>query len=151
MTVLQTALDTRADDFAVNRDAMLAKLAEVESEHSKALAGGGPKYVERHHARGKLLPRERIELLLDPDSAFLELSPLAAWGSDFQVGASVVTGIGVVEGVECLVVANDPEGDLHSRGTALPRPDPPVRGRHTHPCSGLRQLHRRRRLRAGHV
>ena len=108
MTVLQTALDTRADDFAVNRDAMLAKLAEVESEHSKALAGGGPKYVERHHARGKLLPRERIELLLDPDSAFLELSPLAAWGSDFQVGASVVTGIGVVEGVECLVVANDP-------------------------------------------
>jgi acetyl-CoA carboxylase carboxyltransferase component len=108
VTVLQTALDSRADDFAANREAMLAKLAEVEAEHSKALAGGGPKYVERHHARGKLLPRERIELLLDPDSAFLELSPLAAWGSDFQVGASVVTGIGVVEGVECLVVANDP-------------------------------------------
>ncbi|MBW8752075.1 MAG: acyl-CoA carboxylase subunit beta, partial [Propionibacteriales bacterium] len=63
---------------------------------------------ERHHARGKLLPRERIELLIDPGSAFLELSPLAGWGSDFAVGASVVTGIGVIEGVECLITANDP-------------------------------------------
>ena len=70
--------------------------------------GGGEKYVDRHHARGKLLPRERIELLVDRDSPFLELSPLAAWGSDFPVGASVVTGIGVVEGVECLITANDP-------------------------------------------
>jgi acyl-CoA carboxylase subunit beta len=108
VTALQTALDLRSEDFAANRDAMLAKLAEVEAEHAKALAGGGAKYVERHHSRGKLLARERIELLLDSDSAFLELSPLAAWGSDFQVGASVVTGIGVVEGVECLLVANDP-------------------------------------------
>jgi acetyl-CoA carboxylase carboxyltransferase component len=108
MTMLQTALDPCSEDFAANRDAMIAKLAAVEAEHAKALAGGGTKYVERHHARGKLLPRERIELLLDPDSAFLELSPLAGWGSDFQVGASVVTGIGVVEGIECLVVANDP-------------------------------------------
>ena len=52
--------------------------------------------TERHHDRGKLTARERIELLLDPDSPFLELSPLAAWGSDFTVGASVVTGIGAV-------------------------------------------------------
>ncbi|HEU4568141.1 MAG TPA: carboxyl transferase domain-containing protein [Marmoricola sp.] len=91
-----------------NREAMLAKLAELAAEHAKAVAGGGEKYVERHHARGKLLPRERIELLVDPGSAFLELSPLAGWGSDFTVGASVVTGIGVVEGVECLITANDP-------------------------------------------
>jgi acetyl-CoA carboxylase carboxyltransferase component len=55
-----------------------------------------------------LLPRERIELLVDPGSAFLELSPLAGWGSDFTVGASVVTGIGVIEGVECMITANDP-------------------------------------------
>ncbi|CPY52872.1 Pobable propionyl-CoA carboxylase beta subunit AccD2 [Mycobacteroides abscessus] len=68
----------------------------------------GPKYVARHHERGKLLARERIELLIDPDSPFLELCPLAAWGSDFTVGASLVTGIGVVEGVECMIVANDP-------------------------------------------
>ncbi|MDL4777844.1 MULTISPECIES: acyl-CoA carboxylase subunit beta [Thermomonosporaceae] len=87
---------------------MLAKLAELDAEHAKALAGGGEKYVTRHRGRGKLLARERIELLLDPDSPFLELSPLAAWGSDFPVGASVVTGIGVVEGVECMIVANDP-------------------------------------------
>ncbi|MBC2959642.1 acyl-CoA carboxylase subunit beta [Nocardioides deserti] len=87
---------------------MLAKLAELDAEHAKAVAGGGERYVERHHARGKLMPRERIELLVDEGSAFLELSPLAGWGSDFAVGASVVTGIGVVEGVECLITANDP-------------------------------------------
>ncbi|NED57138.1 acyl-CoA carboxylase subunit beta, partial [Micromonospora aurantiaca] len=82
--------------------------AALDAEHAKALEGGGEKYVARHRKRGKLLARERIELLLDPDSPFLELSPLAAWGSDFPVGASVVTGIGVVEGVECMIVANDP-------------------------------------------
>ncbi|WP_374193387.1 acyl-CoA carboxylase subunit beta [Mycolicibacterium sp. S2-37] len=87
---------------------MTTKLEEIDAEHAKALAGGGAKYVERHHARGKLTARERIELLLDPDSPFLELSPLAAWGSEFAVGASVVTGIGAVSGVECLLVANDP-------------------------------------------
>src|ERR1700750_2546390 len=91
-----------------NRTAMLEKIAALDAEHAKAVAGGGQKYVDRHHARGKLLPRERIELLVDPGSAFLELSPLAGWGSDFAVGASVVTGIGVVEGVECLITANDP-------------------------------------------
>jgi len=90
------------------RTSMLAKIADLETEHARAVAGGGEKYVERHHARGKLLPRERIELLVDPGSAFLELSPLAGWGSDFTVGASLVTGIGVVEGVECLITANDP-------------------------------------------
>jgi acyl-CoA carboxylase subunit beta len=93
---------------STNREAMLEKLADLETEHAKAVAGGGEKYVERHHARGKLLPRERIELLVDPGSAFLELSPLAGWGSDFTVGASVVTGIGVIEGVECMITANDP-------------------------------------------
>jgi len=97
-----------SDTLSDNRTAMLDKLADLDAEHAKAVAGGGEKYVERHHARGKLLPRERIELLIDPGSAFLELSPLAGWGSDFTVGASVVTGIGVVSGVECLITANDP-------------------------------------------
>ena len=91
-----------------NRAAMLEKLAALDAEHAKAVEGGGEKYVERHRRRGKLTARERIELLLDEGSAFLELSPLAGWGSDFAVGASVVTGIGVVEGVECMVIANDP-------------------------------------------
>jgi acetyl-CoA carboxylase carboxyltransferase component len=90
------------------RESMLAKLADLDTEHAKAVAGGGERAIERHHKRDKLLPRERIELLIDPGSAFLELSPLAGWGSDFTVGASVVTGIGVIEGVECLITANDP-------------------------------------------
>ena len=90
------------------RTAMLEKLESLEAEHAKAVAGGGEKYADRHHKRGKLLARERIELLVDEGSAFLELSPLAGWGSDFTVGASCVTGIGVVEGVECVIVAHDP-------------------------------------------
>jgi acetyl-CoA carboxylase carboxyltransferase component len=103
-----TQLDVHGPDFTERRAAMLERLAEVEAAHRAALAGGGPKYQERHRARGKLLARERIELLLDPDTPFLELSPLAGWGSDFTVGASLVTGIGVVEGVQCLITANDP-------------------------------------------
>ncbi|TDV55284.1 acyl-CoA carboxylase subunit beta [Actinophytocola oryzae] len=108
MTTIRSTVDPKSAGFAVNRDAMLAKLVEIDAEHAKAVAGGGEKYVERHRRRGKLLIRERIELLLDPDSPFLELSPLAAWGSDYAVGASVVTGIGVIEGVECLVSGSDP-------------------------------------------
>ncbi|NPC97157.1 acyl-CoA carboxylase subunit beta [Nocardioides sp. zg-DK7169] len=90
------------------REAMLERVAELDAAHAQAVAGGGEKYVARHRARGRMLPRERVELLLDEGSAFLELSPLAGWGSDFAVGASVVTGIGVVEGVQCLVTAHDP-------------------------------------------
>lgn len=90
------------------RAAMLAKLAELETELGRAVAGGGEKYVARHRERGKLTARERIDLLVDEGSAFLELQPLIGWGSDFAVGGSLVTGIGVVEGVECVIVANDP-------------------------------------------
>ncbi|MGW4378692.1 acyl-CoA carboxylase subunit beta [Kitasatospora sp. NPDC004531] len=108
MTVLPTRLDTGAAGYTAHRAAMLEKLAALDAEHAKALAGGGPTYVERHRGRGKLLARERIELLIDQDSPFLELSPLAAWGSDHPVGASLVTGIGVIEGTECVITANDP-------------------------------------------
>ncbi|MFE4491452.1 acyl-CoA carboxylase subunit beta [Streptomyces niveus] len=108
MTVLHSALDVASPEYAAHRAEMLTKLADLGTEHAKALAGGGEKYVARHRARGKLLARERVELLLDPDTPFLELSPLAAWGSDYPVGASMVTGIGVVEGVECVITANDP-------------------------------------------
>ncbi|MCM2422533.1 carboxyl transferase domain-containing protein [Streptomyces sp. RKAG293] len=103
-----TLLDTADEEYTANRATMLARLAEVDAAHTTAIGGGGAKYVERHRKRGKLLARERIELLLDPDTPFLELSPLAAWGSDYPVGASLVTGIGVVEGVECLITASDP-------------------------------------------
>jgi acyl-CoA carboxylase subunit beta len=108
MTVLRTAVDTGSPEYAANREAMLARLAELETEQEKAVAGGGEKYVSRHHERGKLTVRERIELLLDPGAPFLELSSLAAWGSDYTVGASVVTGIGVVSGIECMINGSDP-------------------------------------------
>lgn len=101
-------MSTPRNEASRNRTAMLARIAELDAENAKAVAGGGERSVDRHHARGKLLPRERIELLVDEGSAFLELSPLAGWGSDFTVGASVVTGIGVIEGVECMITANDP-------------------------------------------
>ena len=80
----------------------------VNEQLATARAGGGEQYVKRHRERGKLLARERIELLLDRDTAFLELAPLAGWGSEYTVGASSVVGIGVVEGVECLISAHDP-------------------------------------------
>lgn len=105
---MKTLVDPDSSEYRVNRDAMLESIDDLAAQHAKALAGGGERYVERHHARGKLTARERIELLIDPDSAFLELSTLAAWGTDFEVGGSMVTGIGVVEGVECMLVANDP-------------------------------------------
>ena len=108
MSVIRSTLDTNSEVYKTATSTMNTKLAEIEVEHARALAGGGEKYTERHHKRGKLLARERIELLLDQDSPFLELCPLAAWGTDFPVGASVVTGIGTVSGVECLIVANDP-------------------------------------------
>jgi len=108
MTVLGTGVDPRSAEYQANRTALLEHLAAIDIEHAKAVAGGGEKYVKRHHDRGKLLVRERIELLLDPGSYFLELSPLAAWGTDYPVGASVVTGVGVVEGVECLISGSDP-------------------------------------------
>ena len=111
MTVLDTAVNPRDPAYLQSRSAMLQRLADLEIALDAARGGGGEKAVTRHHARGKLLPRERVEMLLDPDSPFLELSPIAAWGSEFPIGASVVTGIGVVEGVECVVIANDPTVD----------------------------------------
>src|SRR3982750_4562700 len=111
MTILDSTIDPRTPGYLQSRSSMLERLAELEAALDEARAGGGEKWVTRHHARGKLLPRERVKMLLDQDSPFLELSPIAAWGSDYPIGASVVTGIGVVEGVECVVIANDPTVD----------------------------------------
>lgn len=112
--VLGTNLDPRSDEYQANRAAMEEKLAEFESLMEQARQGGGEKYVKRHRDRGKLLARERIELLIDRDSPFLELSTLAAWGTDKNLGANVVTGIGVVEGVECAILAHDPTSQAGS-------------------------------------
>jgi acetyl-CoA carboxylase carboxyltransferase component len=93
---------------AAARTSMLDALAEITDQIAVAVAGGGEKATARHRARGKLTARERIELLLDEDAPFLELGALAGYGSPFTVGASVVAGIGVVSGVECMLIANDP-------------------------------------------
>src|SRR5216117_687014 len=108
MPVLLTRVEPRSEAYRVNHAAMLEQVRALEEQLALARAGGGEKYVRRHRERKKLLPRERIELLLDRDAPFLELSPLAAWGTEFTVGASVVTGIGVVSCVECVVCASDP-------------------------------------------
>ena len=108
MSVLASALDTGGAEFQARREVMLARLAELDAEHAKAIAGGGLKYVQRHRDRGKLTVRERVELLVDPDSPFLELSALAGHGTGFPVGGSNVSGIGVISGTECLISASDP-------------------------------------------
>ncbi len=108
METWQTRIDTNSENFRANRGAMLALLQEIEAQLELARAGGGERSVARHRQRGKLLVRERIELLLDRDSPFLELSPLAGYYTDYTVGGGLVTGIGVVSGVECVIAANDP-------------------------------------------
>src|SRR4051812_2235796 len=95
--VLPTKLDRRSEAFGANRAANLAAVEKLTAALGEATVGGGDKYTSRHRAAGKLLPRERVELLLDPDAYFLELCPLA--GKDVPghtPGASVVGGIGVV-------------------------------------------------------
>ncbi|MPZ62517.1 MAG: acyl-CoA carboxylase subunit beta [Propionibacteriales bacterium] len=108
MPVLNSALDTASETYQRNREAQLSVLAELEEQLDLVRAGGGERYAERHRHRGRLLVRQRINLLLDRDAPFLELSPLAAWGTEFVVGASIVTGVGVVSGVECVLIAHDP-------------------------------------------
>jgi acetyl-CoA carboxylase carboxyltransferase component len=108
VTVLGSALDAGGAQYRARREAMLAKLTELDAEHAKALAGGGPKYLKRHRDRGKLTVRERVELLVDPDSPLLELSPLAGYGTGFPVGGSGVSAIGVIEGTLCMISASDP-------------------------------------------
>ena len=106
--VLRSHLDLRSDAAKKNRDENLKLMEPVSAALAKSLEGGGPKYNERHLSRGKLLPRERVELLLDRDSHFLERCPLAGHGvENHTTGASVIGGVGRVSGVECLIVAND--------------------------------------------
>jgi acetyl-CoA carboxylase carboxyltransferase component len=105
---LSTSVDTSGETYQRNRDAHLAAIADLNAQLELARAGGGASYAERHHRRGRLLVRERLELLLDRDSPFLELSPLAAWGTQFTVGGSILTGVGVVSGVECVIIGHDP-------------------------------------------
>lgn len=108
MPVLSTDVDTSSDTYLANLQVQSAAVAALREQLELVAAGGGPRYVQRHHDRGRLLARERIELLVDRDAPFLELSALAAWGTEFNVGAAIVTGVGVVSGTECMIIAHDP-------------------------------------------
>jgi 3-methylcrotonyl-CoA carboxylase beta subunit len=109
MTVLPTSLDLRSAAFRANDAAMRGLVADLREKLARIEEGGGEAARRRHLRRGKLLPRERVRLLLDPGSPFLELSPLAAYGMyDGEVpAAGIITGIGRIMGRECVVVAND--------------------------------------------
>ncbi|MFM7685559.1 MAG: acyl-CoA carboxylase subunit beta [Actinomycetota bacterium] len=108
MSVLPDRVVPTSEAYRENRESLLRQLAAHDEQLALVNGGGGPKYVQRHRSRGKMLVRERIEALLDPGSPFLELSPLAAYGSEYPVGAGTVSGIGFVEGVECMITGSDP-------------------------------------------
>src|SRR5438094_548013 len=109
MALLGTTLDAASGAAHANREAMRGLVAELRQRLARAREGGPERARERHTRAGKLLPRERVERLLDPGTAFLELSPLAAYGmyDDEAPGAGIITGIGRVSGTECVIVAND--------------------------------------------
>ena len=106
--VLGSRLDPSSHGYLRNRTRNLELLAQVEQHLAAARDGGGPEKLARHRDRGKLTIRERIALLLDPGSPFLEVQPLIGLDSDYHVGGSLVQGIGVVSGVECLLTGADP-------------------------------------------
>ncbi len=109
MAVLSSQAERSSESFVRRHERMAALVAELRERTAQVAAGGGERAVERHRSRGKLTARERIDRLVDPDGAFLELSALAAW--DMYEGQApsggIVTGVGVVEGQECVIVAND--------------------------------------------
>jgi len=109
MPILPTTVDPASASFAANRAHHLALRDDLRDQHARAALGGPEEARRRHTSRGKLLPRERVEALLDPGSPFLELSPLAAHGlyDDAAPGAGLITGVGRVAGRQVVVVAND--------------------------------------------
>lgn len=114
MPALETKLNARSVDFQANAAAMQAQVDDLNAQVAKAALGGGEATRARHVSRGKLLPRDRVQMLLDPGTPFLELGPLAAKdmypdrdGTDSAPCAGVITGIGRVNGVDCMIVCND--------------------------------------------
>lgn len=109
MTILTSHADVGGEAFARNRDAYLALVERLRTRRRLAWEGGPPKARERHLARGKLLPRHRVEALLDPGSPFLEVGMLAGEGlyEGVPPGAGIITGIGLVSGRPCMIIAND--------------------------------------------
>src|SRR5579871_4285612 len=110
MSRLTSQIDAKSADFAANSAAMASIVSDLRTTLETVAAGGSDRAVAKHRARGRLLARERIDLLLDPGAPFLELSALAAHGlyGGEVPGAGIVTGVGRVSGRECVIVANDP-------------------------------------------
>jgi len=108
MLPIKSALDSKAESYQTNYRAMTEAVARLRAELERSTRGGGEKYVQRHLGRGRLLPRDRIEMLLDEGSFFLEIAPLAGIGIEHEfIGAGVVGGVGLVSGRICLIVANE--------------------------------------------
>ncbi|MDF3020608.1 MAG: mccB [Steroidobacteraceae bacterium] len=109
MPVLESKVDRKSAEFGANSAALRGLVDELKARQAKVALGGGEAARAKHMARGKLLPRDRVEMLLDPGAPFLELSPLAAFGmyGDESPGAGIITGVGRVSGRECLIVCND--------------------------------------------
>jgi len=109
LAILSSSIDKNAADFRANAERMRALVSGLQTRRAEAALGGSERARARHVSRGKLLPRDRVMTLIDPGSPFLELSPLAANGmyDDAIHGAGLVTGIGRIEGRECMVVCND--------------------------------------------
>lgn len=109
MPVIHSQIDKNSESFQTNKAFMLGLLEQFQQRLQKVKQGGGEKALAKHKARGKLSARERISKLVDPESSFLEFSTLAAWEmyDGAAPGAGVVTGIGLIKGVECVIVAND--------------------------------------------
>ncbi|MGB1756589.1 MAG: acyl-CoA carboxylase subunit beta [Pseudomonadales bacterium] len=108
MSTLESKVDRRSDSFKQNTSDMMAMLAQLEDLHAEVEAGGGEEAMNRLRSRNKMPVRERIALVLDEDAPFLEISPLAGWRSDVSVGSGFIVGIGVVSGIECLILGHDP-------------------------------------------
>ena len=114
MPILESKLLTRSSDFLANVAAMKTLVDDLKSKLEQIALGGGQEARQKHTARGKLLPRDRVQILLDPASPFLEIAPMAAFnlykdhnGNDEAPGAGIITGIGRISGRECMIVCND--------------------------------------------
>src|ERR1035437_1578681 len=107
-TPLRSTLNKGSEQYQKNRTDMVEQLTIIDTLLDEAEAGGGAKAMDRMRSRGKLPVRERIALVLDPDSPFLEISALAGYDSDYAMGGGMIVGIGVIAGTECVVMANDP-------------------------------------------
>ncbi|MBS0554578.1 MAG: methylcrotonoyl-CoA carboxylase, partial [Proteobacteria bacterium] len=109
MSTIKSAINTRSEDFQANAASLRAQVEDLRARAAQVSLGGGESARAKHTARGKLLPRDRVGHLLDPGTPFLEVGQMAAFGmyDDEAPSAGVITGIGRVQGVECMIVAND--------------------------------------------